>query len=155
VIYYLDTSALVKAYVQEDRSQEVRDLLHQSRAAEASWLYVSRLTYPETLSAITRRENRGEIAPGDARLLHSRVSADFTGPDRLYQIIEPTAAVVNDAAGIVIRHRLRGFDAVQLAGALLIFTEAGGACTLVASDRQLLAAAAAEGISILDLSTSL
>ena len=96
MIYYLDTSALVKAYVQEARSDEVCDLLHQSRAAPASWLYVSRLTYPETLSAIARRENRGEIAAGDARILQSRLAADFTGPDRLYQIIEPAAPAVNN-----------------------------------------------------------
>jgi predicted nucleic acid-binding protein len=151
LIYYLDTSALVKAYVEEDHSEEVRDLLHQSRAAEASWLYVSRLTYPETLSAITRREHRGEINAGDARILQSRVAADFTGPERLYQIIEPTAAVVNDAGSLVIRHRLRGFDAVQLSSVLLLYSEAAGACTLAAGDGQLLAAAAAEGVPILNL----
>lgn len=151
MIYYLDTSALVKAYVQEDRSSEVRDLLHQSRAAESSRLYVSRLTYPETLSTIVRRENRGEISAADARFLYSRVATDFAGPERLYQIVEPTAAVVNDAAALVIRHRLRGFDAVQLAGALLLFQEAADACTLAAADQALLAASSTEGIALLDL----
>ena len=152
MIYYFDTSALVKAYVHEDRTPEVRDILRESRVAAASLLYVSRLTYPETLSAIIRREHRGEVAAADSRVLRSRVAAEFTGTERPYQIIEPTAAVVNDAAALVVRHRLRGFDAVQLAGALLLFTEARGACTLAASDHRLLAAAAAEGMPTLDLS---
>jgi hypothetical protein len=112
---------------------------------------VCRLTYPETLSAIVRRENRGEIPSGDARILQARAAADFTGPERLYQIIEPTAAVVNDAAGLVIRHRLRGYDAVQLAGALLLRHAAPGGITFACADRALLAAAAAEELNLLDL----
>jgi hypothetical protein len=112
---------------------------------------VCRLTYPETLSAIVRRENRREIPPGDARVVMARAIADFTGPERPYQIIEPAAAVVNEAAGLVVRRRLRGFDAVQLAAALALHQAAPTDLVFAAADQRLLDAAAAEQLPTLDL----
>jgi predicted nucleic acid-binding protein len=152
VIHYLDTSALVKLYVDESRSEEALDLLRQSRtAAVAVRLFASRLAYPETLSAVARRARQGSLSGPEARLISRFVSADFRGNDRPYEILEPTAAVVDEAAELVQRHPLKAFDAVHLAGALLLHQAAGGACILVAADRQLLAAAMAEGIPVLDL----
>jgi uncharacterized protein len=153
LIYYLDTSALVKAYVQETRSDEVLDLLRQAREGESSRrVFVSRLAYPEAASAIARRQRDGSIPAVDAQRLYRFLDADFTGPERPYEVIEPAPVVVNEAAALVRGHVLRGFDAVHLASALLLNQAAPGAVTFMAADRRLLAAARAEGLSVEDFS---
>ena len=58
---------------------------------------------------------------------------------------------MNTAAELVRRHGLRGFDAVHLSSALLLYRVTDGACILVAADRQLLAPTTAEGLPVLDL----
>lgn len=64
MIHYLDTSVLVKAYVKEERSEEVLALLRQARTAPlAVRVFVSRLAYPETAAAIARREREGSLSP--------------------------------------------------------------------------------------------
>ena len=53
---YLDSSALVKRYTQEEGSDKVNALLEERSIAAAS-----RLAYPEILAAITRRHKAGDI----------------------------------------------------------------------------------------------
>ncbi|HET8655162.1 MAG TPA: type II toxin-antitoxin system VapC family toxin [Longimicrobiaceae bacterium] len=152
MIYHLDTSALVKAYVDEDRSQEVRALLRQAEPGTSSdRLFVSRLAYPETMSAFTRLRNEGKLSAPEAEMRFRALDSDFTGPTPAYEILDPTAVVVNEGAALVRRNGLRGFDAVHLASAVLLSQAAGGACLVVAADRQLLKAAEAEGLGVLDL----
>jgi predicted nucleic acid-binding protein len=154
VIHYLDTSALVKAYVAEVRSDDVLTLLQQTRAPDPSArVFVSRLAYPEAASAIARRERDGSLTATEAQRLYRELDADFTGPDRPYELIEASPAVVNQASALVRRFRLRGFDAVHLSCALLLSGAVQGRLTFVCADRALLEAAKNEAsISVLDLS---
>lgn len=153
MIYYLDTSALVKAYVDEHRSEDIRVLLREAAAEESSTqrIYVSRIAYPETTSAFTRLRNEKKLSAPEAELRFRLLDSDFTGPTQAYEILDAGAEIVNTAAELVRRHGLRGFDAVHLSSALLLYRVTDGACILVAADRQLLAAATAEGIPLLDL----
>jgi predicted nucleic acid-binding protein len=152
VIYYFDTSALAKGYLQEERSADVVTILEQTRTTPAAArVVVSRLAYPETASAIARREREGSLSALEAQRLYRELDADFTGPERPYEILEPAPAVVNEASALVRRHRLRGFDAVHLASALLVYRATPGAFTFAAADRRLAAAAGAEGLPLLDL----
>jgi predicted nucleic acid-binding protein len=153
VIYCLDTSALVKAYVDEPRSGDVQQILQETRAANpATRVFTSRLSHPETVSAIARKAREGHLSLPEAQLLARFVASDFSvEDDRPFQIIEPTAVVTQEAAELILRYPLRGFDAVHLAGALLLHQASSGTCTLVAGDRRLLDAATAEGIPTLDL----
>jgi uncharacterized protein len=152
LIYYLDTSALVKAYVEEDRSDDVEDLIEETRdPGTTTRVFASRLAYPETASAIARRQREGGLTRQEAQLLYGAVTDDFTGPARPYEIVEATAAVIDEAATLVQRYPLRGFDAVHLATALLLHQAAPGAVTLAAADRRLLDVATAEGLLLLDL----
>jgi len=70
--------------------------------------------------------------------------------DNEYLIIPVTDAVVEQAVQLTQRHRLRGYDAMQLALGLDAHatTVAAGlpALTFVAADDDLLAAASAEGL---------
>lgn len=152
MIYYLDTSALVKAYVDEHRSKDVRGILRQAEPDTGSdRIFVSRLAYPETTSAFTRLRNEGKLSVADAEMRFRALDSDFGSPKQAYEILDPTAVIINEAVRLVRRRGLRGFDAVHLASALLLSQAAVGACLLVAADRQLLTAAKSEGLSVLDL----
>ena len=69
-----------------------------------------------------------------------------------YQLVAVEAALLDQAMALTQRHRLRGYDAVQLATALLIAASwrAAGLAppTFVAADQDLLAAAHAEGLAV-------
>jgi uncharacterized protein len=52
---------------------------------------------------------------------------------------------------LVLRHPLRGFDAIHLASALRLRERIGEAVQFVASDRRLLVAAKNEGLATIDV----
>lgn len=135
MIHFLDASALVKSYVREPGSREVREML---RSAHAS---VSRVTYAEAFAAIARAE-REKVIPADERdRIFARIPIDF----RELTIVELRAATLAPIAEIVVRHALRGFDAVQLASALVL-RRGRLASTFWSADGRLCDAAEAEGL---------
>lgn len=66
-------------------------------------------------------------------------------------VVQPlTELVIQEAAALLDRHTLRAYDAVQLAGCIMLRARIGRHATFVCSDRQLLKAAEAEGMTVLD-----
>ena len=63
MIAYLDTSALVKRYVQEDGTEEILDLW-----GRAEHVAISRLGYTETVSAFQRKLRDLQIDPDQFKL---------------------------------------------------------------------------------------
>ena len=57
MILYLDTSALVKLYVEEPNSEEVRSAVDGAVAVA-----VSEVSYTEARSALARREREGSLS---------------------------------------------------------------------------------------------
>ena len=105
MILYLDTSSLVKLYVDEDCSDIVREWVEEAEAVATS-----RVTYPETLSAFVRRWNRGDLGDEEMSLARESFAGDW--PDFVLLPVNE-----RKAGGLVIEHLLRGFDAVHLAAA--------------------------------------
>lgn len=143
---YVDTSALVKRYVAEVGSAWVRRLV--ARPVQQV-IYTATLTEVEVRSALQRllRERRLEAA--QAERLTQRVMQHCT---QRYQLIRITRPVVTQAGLLLERHPLRAYDAVQLACALTVrrsMHQRGMPPPLfVAADTALLAAAAAEGLTV-------
>jgi uncharacterized protein len=110
--YFFDTSALVKRHVIEAGSAWVRSLVHAKAAHD---LYIARITAVEVTSAITRRQHGGHLSrhQADAMLGHFRRHLA-----QRYHIIELTPALFDGAMRVARQHRLRAYDAVQLAVAL-------------------------------------
>ena len=134
--FYLDSSALAKRYLVEPGTAEVRDLFRRPRD-----IAVSRLAFAEVASALARRAREGKIE------LAARDSA-LAGLPRDFQrliIVEVRRALVERVAPLVVRHPLRGFDALQLASALTLREESGAVDFWTADDR-LATAARAEGL---------
>ncbi len=140
-LYFLDTSALVKRYVQETGTAWLQALTHPA-AGHAH--FIARITQAETVAAVTRRERGGHIAPADAATALADFQYDFV---RQYLIVEISGGLVAHAATLVRRHVLRGYDAVQLAAALEV-QDNTSTLVLVSADDELNAAAIAEGMAV-------
>ena len=148
--YFFDTSALVKRHVIEAGSPWVKSLV---RAKAAHTLYIARITAVEVTSAITRRQHGGHLSPAQAGAMLGHFRRHLTQRLR-YRVMELTPPLFADAMLAARRHRLRAYDAVQLAVILEIHRlqrDAGlGPVTLVSANRDLNTAATAEGLAVED-----
>jgi uncharacterized protein len=136
---HLDTSALVKLYVQE-AGTEALVAAARSRALRA--LSIARV---EAGAAIWRRHRAGDLAESVADDLVRRVDRDCR---RVITLVPVTDDVLDEALRLCRRHGLRADDAMQLAGALRSTGPrvADDQSVFVASDDALLAAARTEGL---------
>ena len=141
--FFLDTSTVLKRYVQETGTAWVQAL---AAPAVRHSLFVVRITLAETVAAITRRERGGSITPQDAATAVADFQLDFA---LQYRVVEVSAGLVAQAATLARRHGLRGYDAVQLAAVLEIHAT-DPLVTLLSADAELNTAALAEGLSVDD-----
>ena len=136
---YLDTSALVKRYVAEAGAKMVRRMFLGTEP-----LATSALSYAEYFSALNRKRRENALSRAAYRELARAFEADWT---RL-QVVQLTESVLRSARRLLERHELRAGDAVQLASALAM---AGSVAVRFASaDRRLAAAAAQQGLPVLE-----
>lgn len=141
MIYYLDTSALVKRYYKEKGSTWVHRLFQPDNV-----LVVSRVAYAELLAALARKRRNGDIQEED----FAQAVADFEREWREFIVVEVIEAVFADLLSIVRRHPLRGFDAIHLCTALWFREQVRAEVSFVCSDRNLLKAAEQEKFSVCD-----
>jgi predicted nucleic acid-binding protein len=113
---YLDTSSLVKLYVEEVGSNDVRALV--SRAAVVA---TSIVAYPETRSALARLRRSGDLTAARC----SAVKRDFEAQWPAFLTLEVTHPVSREAGELAERYALRGFDALHLASFAEIARRAG------------------------------
>jgi predicted nucleic acid-binding protein len=108
VIFYFDTSALVKLYVDEPRADRVRDA-----AVNAEMIATGILTYAEIRSAFARKRRFGEITGDQLELLKIGFETDW----KVFEIIAIDEVVARRAGEFAEIYSLKGFDAVQLSSA--------------------------------------
>ena len=146
--YFVDSSALVKRYVQETGTSWVRGI---TRRSPSTVIYIARITAVEVPCAIARRRKGKTLTARRASSILHRFRQHLAGR---YTVAEVTAALLDDAMRLGIKHALRAYDAVQLAVALEVnrFHQAGvsGPVTLVSADQALNGAATAEGLTVDD-----
>ncbi len=142
--YFVDSSALVKRYVQEDGTAWVRSLTHYRTGNQ---IFLARITIVEVTSAIARSRAGRTIRSALASSFLSRFREHVAGR---YTILEVTSALLADATTLANGHALRAYDAVQLAAALELNRISQGGMVLVSADKELNAAAAAEGLAVED-----
>jgi predicted nucleic acid-binding protein len=111
VILFCDTSALVKLYVREEFSDEVRTL-----AGSAKAIAVSRISWAETMATLARHVRE---SPSDAEAIEA-VRSNFRIDWPSFAIIEVTQALVELAGDYADTFALRGYDSVQLAAARML-----------------------------------
>jgi predicted nucleic acid-binding protein len=143
-LYFIESSALAKLFVQEKGTEKLIALVEPLAGNQK---LVSTLSRIEVRSAIRRRERAGDLSPAFAADALELLNAEL---DQTTE--QPVNAVVIDAANQLIdRHPLRAMDSIQLASCCTIRAVIGiSDIVFVSSDHALLAAAAAEGLQILD-----
>lgn len=143
-VFYLDTSALVKLYVREPGTEQ---MLRLADPAGGHTLALLGLTRVEFRSAVRQRERAGDLAHDIADRLIDSLEEHLAN----FFVVQPlTDLVIQEAAALLDRHALRAYDAVQLAGCLMLRARLGRHATFVCSDRQLAKAAEDEGMKVLD-----
>ena len=137
---YVDTSALVKLYLDEAGSERMTDKV---RAADL--VMVSVLAWPETLATLARSHRDSRISAAAYDAVHARFVADWTQ----LSAVDLDGRVLEIVDRLVDAHPLRGAHAAHLASALAL-REAGLDVEFACSDRMLLSAARAERLTAFD-----
>ena len=137
---YLDTSAVVKLYLEELNSTLVERAVTNARVTATSLI-----TYVEVRSALTRRfrEDRYPAASRDQIL--KRFEHDWND----HHIIAVNELLIRRAAALAQQHRLRAYDAMHLASVLELQQELRRPVTFAAFDATLLRAAKREQLRVL------
>jgi uncharacterized protein len=132
MIYYLDSSALVKRYAAESGSAQVAALIEGDHQIAISWLAI-----PETFSAISRRAKDGSMSAEDLAAIRNQINQDI----QRFLIVEVAGAPVDGIETLIARHALRGADSIHLSTALWLGKATRAPIIFVASDNELLNAA--------------
>jgi predicted nucleic acid-binding protein len=130
---YLDTSSLVKLYVQEDGSDEVRNLV-----AHAAVVATSVVAHAESRAALAKLRRRGDLS----RSRFAAAKRDLETEWPTFLALDVTGAVSWQAGEFAERYALRGFDALHLASFAEIARRAGPRNTRFSSFDNLLNRAA-------------
>jgi len=147
VTYYLDTSALLKRYVDEVGSNWLRRTLlaptHNIVAVSAQLLVV------EVTSALNRRVRERTVTHHDYIRLSGRFRDDCLDS---YHLVALDNVIMDLACTLLERYPLRAYDAVHLATALtinrwLVESDETG-LTFLSADARLNDAATAEGLAV-------
>lgn len=145
-VYFLDSSALVKRYVQEVGSSWVQAV---TASTASNILLVSRITRVEVLSALARLQREGKIDPAKMTTTLHLFHYDWTNQ---YQIVELDQEITERAGQLVQRYPLRAYDSVQLASALSLYPFFSRIdpqlFTFACADDRLLSVAQTEGMLI-------
>jgi predicted nucleic acid-binding protein len=99
---YLDASALVKRYVEEEGS----DLVLRTMAEATAWS-TCRIGYVETVRAVALAGGRKAV---------KRIDTDWLS----FDVVEVDAALAEHATQLALSTELRSFDALHLASALVL-----------------------------------
>ncbi len=113
---YLDTSSLVKLYVAESDSDDVR-----AHVGRATIVATSTIAYPEARAAMARRRRERALTPAAFAAAKRQLEADWPK----YFTVQVTEALCKDAGQLAERFALRGYDSVHLASFLEVAREAG------------------------------
>lgn len=145
-IYFLDSSAIAKRYINEIGSNWLCSLFEPTLGNQ---FFITAITGVEIISAITRRAKSGSISSRDSIAIRNQFKEDIQSE---YQVIEITETIISSAMTMAEIYALRGYDAVQLASG----REINSLCILhnlpvvifVSADNALNEAASAEGLVI-------
>ena len=144
--YYLDTSALVKRYVDETGSNWLRTLTAPDQNA---LLFISRMTIVEVISAFARRLRDGSLTREEFVAARDAFRGDCLDE---YRVMPPTLEIVNLACALLERYPLRAYDAIHLSTALdaheFLSSHSHLSLTFLSADERLNQAAVAEGLPI-------
>ena len=145
MILFFDTSALVRRYhITEPGALSVRRLCHRSNSNE---LVIFSITSVEVASAFNRKVQEGRIEAAQ----RDRMWRLFLAHQRSqYTVVTFSNQIMRRAQRLLFRHRLRAYDAMQLAAALELARSLprGAEFRFCTADRPQTRAAEEEGLAV-------
>ena len=145
--FFLDASAIVKRYADETGSAWIRQITNPDAQ---NTILLPEITLAEVSAALAAKQRAPDGITVDER---DRVlSRFFQDCDEHFTLISMERTLIDRAVELTQRHRLRAYDALQLATALEVnaLMQARGLPTLtfVAADNDLINAATAEHLAV-------
>lgn len=145
-IYFIDSSALVKRYINEAGSTWILGLFAPTLNNE---VFIATITNVEIVAAITRAERGKRISASNALAVRAQFKNDLQIE---YQVIEITESIIMAGMVLAETYGLRGYDAIQLAVGCAVNTlgiSSGLApIVFVSADNELNVAASNEGLIV-------
>ncbi|MBI4287229.1 MAG: type II toxin-antitoxin system VapC family toxin [Chloroflexi bacterium] len=138
---YLDTSALVKLYLDEPGSEHVRRV-----SEDASVICISVLAYVEACSAFARKYRQKDLSLTQYRETIGSLNAEWDS----YYIIEVDDLLIRSAAALTESSGLRALDALHLASAKVV-KHTTPHLFFMTADSRLALAVVAEGLEAIDV----
>ena len=138
MIVYLDTSALVKLFMDESKTQRITRLLQDADA-----VFTHTITYAEARAALAKAVRMGRISD----TTHCAYKAALEVYWKNLDLIAPHMAHIRQAGEFAERYGLRGYDSLHLAAAAWLF-EQSGSLMFACFDHHLNKAASALGMEI-------
>ena len=143
-VYYFDTSALVKLYIEEPGTERMLELTANPEEHTFAILELARV---EFRAAVRRRQREGDLSGETAAALLTDLDEHLQS---LYLVQPLTAPVVEEAVALLDRHALRAYDAMQLAGSLILKSSVSDPPSFVCADQALVNAAEQEGLTVVN-----
>jgi len=144
--YYIESSAMVKRYAKEKGTNFLIGLL---RPSAKNFLYSAKITEVEVCAALARRRQGLTLTANQTAKSISRFRRIFA---KRFFAIDLTDQIIGEAIRLTDNHVLRGYDAVQLATALVANRKRlnDGLTELVfaSADKELNDAAQVEGLPV-------
>ena len=139
---YLDTSALIKRFVNEKGSPLVQSIVQRTEA-----IATAKIAYAEIFAGLTRKLREGNLSKAQYALACRQFESDW----HAYLRVELEDDILLLARDLIQRRPLRGFDVVHLASALRLKIALGEEVTFAAADGRLLKAAEGENLEPLNV----
>lgn len=138
MIFFFDTSALIKRYISETGSNKVDELFEI-----AENIIVSPVTKIEAHSTLKRLLATNLISKADYETVKSNIDYDF----RYFTVLSLNEEIEKEAINLIETYQLKTLDSIQLASVLYRKTDIR---SFIVSDVKLKNAAEAENIEVID-----
>lgn len=136
---YLDTSALVKLYLDEPGRSAV-----MAAVSAEEIIATQELAYIETHAAFSRAEREARLTNADLERLREEFERDWPS----YLVVKVSQPLLEQAVKLVDSFALRAYDAVHLSAAQTLSRETAGTLLFACLDRRLNRAAEILGMGI-------
>ena len=140
MIVYLDTSSLVKLYVEEIDSEKIKNFAHK-----AAVVSTSKIAYAEARAAFVKKQKERGFSPKDLKKIVEDINRDWES----YFVIEITDGLIRFAGDIAEKYILKSFDSIHLASAIHLKNRTSSDVHFSSFDTRLNQSAEKEGIILL------
>lgn len=146
ITYFIDSSGIVKRYAEEIGSKWIEDLCD---VRSGNTIAIAQIGIVEVAAALASKRRDNSISEEE----YEGAMRDFIrDAQQQYQVVATGQEVIDLAVELTRRQTLRGYDAVQLASAIILnralLVRELPALIFVSADDDLLAAARNEGLAV-------